>query len=373
MTVRETEARSILLRHKRIDSWFVSHYGMNLYRGCLHDCAYCDGRAEGYYVEGEFGRDVTVKTNALKVLQRELDPARKRTPWKPSFILLGGGVGDGYQPLERKYELTRGVLRLICNRHLPVHVLTKSTLVLRDLDLLSAINQRSRAIVSFSFSSVDDEISRIFEPGVPPPSERLRAISRLKQEGIACGMFPMPLIPLVTDTADLMEDSFRKTAEAGVDFVIFGGMTLKQGRQMDHFRQVAGQHFADLPREYDRLYRGDRWGRASATYYDALNRTLGRLAGSYGLPRRMPPALYSDILSENDLVIVILEHLDFLLALEGQKSSYRFGANSIAALQVPVSQVRSKLRDLSGIGPATERIILEIVDTGRCRYYEGLL
>lgn len=98
MTIRETEAKSILRKHKRIDSWFISHYGMNLYRGCTHNCAYCDGRAEGYYVDGEFGEDVTVKVNAIEVLRRELNPKRKRTPFKRSFIMVGVVVGDGYQP-----------------------------------------------------------------------------------------------------------------------------------------------------------------------------------------------------------------------------------------------------------------------------------
>ncbi len=129
MTVKEIEAKTILRKHKKIDSWFVSRYGMNLYRGCMHNCSYCDGRAEGYYVEGEFGSDVSVKINALEVLRRELDPKRKRTPLKPGYILVGGGVGDSYQPMEEKYEFTRKTLSLLYEKKLPVHVLTKSTLV----------------------------------------------------------------------------------------------------------------------------------------------------------------------------------------------------------------------------------------------------
>ncbi len=93
MSVEEIKAKSILRRHKRIDSWFVSHYGMNLYRGCIHDCVYCDGRAEGYYVEGEFGKDIKVKVNAIELLRRELNPKRKRKSMPHSFIMLGGGVG----------------------------------------------------------------------------------------------------------------------------------------------------------------------------------------------------------------------------------------------------------------------------------------
>jgi len=74
VTISEIKAKSILLKHKKIDSWFISHYGMNLYRGCIHNCVYCDGRSEGYYVGGEFGKDVTVKVNAIEVLNRGLDP-----------------------------------------------------------------------------------------------------------------------------------------------------------------------------------------------------------------------------------------------------------------------------------------------------------
>ena len=159
MTVREIEAKSILIKHKKIDSWFISHYGMNLYRGCTHNCVYCDGRAEGYYVEGEFGKEITVKTNAIEILKRELDPRHKRTPFKLSYVTLGGGVGDCYQPIEKKYELSRRTLELFYEHNLPVHVLTKSTLVKRDLDIIKRINEKRRAIVSFSLSSADEKIS----------------------------------------------------------------------------------------------------------------------------------------------------------------------------------------------------------------------
>jgi len=133
---------------------------MNLYRGCSHNCTYCVGRAEGYYVEGEFGSDVSVKINALEVLHRELDPKRKRTPLKPGYMLVGGGVGDSYQPIEEKYALTRKTLSLLYEKKLPIHILTKSTLVKRDIDIIEKINETNKAIVSFSFSSTDEKISK---------------------------------------------------------------------------------------------------------------------------------------------------------------------------------------------------------------------
>ncbi|MCK5171689.1 MAG: radical SAM protein, partial [Bacteroidales bacterium] len=200
--IREINAKSLLRKHKKVDSWFVARYGMNLYRGCLHNCAYCDGRAEGYYVDGEFGKDIEVKINAPELLQKELDPKRKRVPFKKGFIMIGGGVGDSYNVLDKKYELSRKILNIVSDYDFPVHVLTKSTLVKRDIDILHAINEKSKAIISFSFSGVDDNICKIFEPGVPSATERLETISFLKKEGFPVGVFMMPVIPFITDLPD---------------------------------------------------------------------------------------------------------------------------------------------------------------------------
>ena len=373
MTAVEIQAKSILRRHKRIDSWFLSRYGMNLYRGCRHDCVYCDGRAERYYVEGVFGKDITVKLNAIDILRRELDPTRKRKPLKKGFVIVGGGVGDSYQPLERKYQLTRRALELFYEYDRPVHMLTKSTLIKRDLDLLKKINQKSRAIVSFSFSSMDDEISGIFEPGVPAPSERLDIIRYFKDEGISCGMFLLPVIPHLTDSREMMDDSIKKAKEAGVDFIIFGGMTLKDGRQKEHFMKVLGNKYNELIPEYQKLYKGNEWGQASVDYYNKLNLLFNGLANKYDMPKRIPLALYKDILDENDLVTVILEHVDYILKLERRRSPYGYAANSISRLDEPLSSIKGELQKISGVGQITEEIILEILETGSSKYYEKLM
>ncbi|MCX6000280.1 MAG: radical SAM protein [Chloroflexi bacterium] len=373
MSIREIEAKSILLKHKKIDSWFISHYGMNLYSGCSHNCVYCDGRSEQYYTYGEFGRDVTVKMNAVDILRRELSPARKRTPFKRSFVMVGGGVGDSYQPLDEKYLLTRKALEVIYQAGFPVHVLTKSTLIRRDADILKAINERTGAIASFSFSSVDDGISAIFEPSVPPPSRRLETMAFLKNQGIACGMFLLPVIPFVTDLPALIDDAVRKASEVGVDFVIFGGMTLKQGRQKDYFMEVLLRHRPELSYQYDLIYHGGKWGEPAQEYTGPLNMAFGAIARHYGIPPRMPPALYRDILSQNDLVVVMLEHIDYLLKMEGKKSPFGYAAYSISQVAEPLSFWRGDLRQLKGVGPTTEGIIREILDTGRSSYYERLL
>lgn len=131
---REVEARSITRLPGRADPWFLGRYGMNLCRGCEHGCSYCDGRAERYHVEGDFEADIAVERNAVEVLGRELARVRE-----PGFVLLGGGVCDAYQPAEEGYRLARGALELALHHGLPVHVVTKSALVERDLDLLARL------------------------------------------------------------------------------------------------------------------------------------------------------------------------------------------------------------------------------------------
>jgi DNA repair photolyase len=346
---------------------------MNLYRGCTHNCIYCDGRAERYYVEGEFGRDISVKVNALEVLRRELDPKRKRSPLRPGYVMVGGGVGDSYQPVEEKYGLTRKILALLSEKKLPVHILTKSTLVKRDVDLLRKINETNKAIISFSFSSTDESISRIFEPGVPSPKERLETIAFFKENGLACGMFLMPIIPFITDTKEVLEKTIQDAKDAGVDFIICSGMTLKEGKQKEYFYNVLKKYYPNLLLEYQMIYKDSQWGEAIHEYSDQLHQTFHMLMNLYKIPKRIPLKLFKDILTENDLVIVILEHLDYLLKIEGKRSPFGYAAYSLSQLQVPISTMLYQLQTIKGIGKTTEKIIQEIIKTGSSTYYERLL
>ena len=373
MNIREIKAKSVLLKRKKIDSWFVSRYGMNLYRGCAHNCVYCDGRSERYQVDGVFGETVVVKTNAVEVLRRELKPIGRRVKLKPGYVMVGGGVGDGYQPVEEKYQLTRRTLQLLCEYRWPVHVLTKSTLVERDFDVLKRINQQNRAIVSFSFSSTNDEISRVFEPHVPPPSERLKTLAFFKRNGFSCGMFLLPVIPFITDTPEIIAETLRKAHEIGVDFVIFGGMTLKEGRQKEHFFGSLKENYPELIAKYETIYGEDnKWGQATEEYYAKISSVFNEASRKYKIARRMPPSLYSDLLSENDLVTVMLEQLDYFLQLEGKRSSFGYAAYAISQLNTPLSTMKNKLREIKGVGEKTEKIILEILETKNSTYYNNV-
>jgi DNA repair photolyase len=371
--IKEIQAKSILRKYKKIDSWFLSCSGMNLYRGCTHNCVYCDGRAEKYHVDGEFGSDVSVKINAVEVLRRELGSPRKHFSLRSGYVMLGGGVGDSYQPVEQKYELTRNTLRLLAEKKLPVHILTKSTLVKRDIDLLEKINEVSNVIISFSFSSTNESISRIFEPGVPSPQQRLETIAFLKDHGFSCGMFLMPVIPFITDAPEVLQQTIQDAKDVGIDFIIFGGMTLKEGIQKEYFLRVLQKKYPALVTEYQMIYKPNTWGEAVYEYYDSLNLGFHTLMQQFQIPERIPLKLFKDVVSENDRVVVILEHLDYLLKLQGKRSPYGFAAYQLSQLPVPISTMMFELQKIKGVGSTTEKIIKEIISTGTSQYYEHLL
>ncbi|MBN1411423.1 MAG: radical SAM protein [Spirochaetales bacterium] len=373
MGVRETEAKSILRKNSRIDSWFISHYGMNLYRGCAHNCSYCDGRAERYYVEGEFGSDIEVKTNAAALLEKELDPARKRKHLKRSFLLLGGGVSDSYQPLESGYGLTRKALELALRFKYPVSILTKSTLVERDLDVIGKINDENGAMVSVSFSSYNREIGSVFEPGIPSPEKRLDTLKRFKDAGIPCGIYLMPVIPFVTDSEACMDEIIGNAKSAGLDFVIFGGMTLKEGRQKNHFMEVLRRYDPKLSARYNAIYRGNPYGSATGEYYAKINGIFHKTAQKYKMPVRIPLSLFRHILDREDTVIVLLEHIDYLLKLRGRPSSFGYAAYNISRLSTPVTVDASVLKSVKGVNDFVEKVVYEILDTGTSRVYTNLM
>jgi len=373
--ITEIQAKSILRKHKKIDSWFLSHYGINLYRGCRHNCVYCDGRAEMYYVPGDFGSDIVVKTNAAELLEKELNPARKRKPMPKSFIMLGGGVCDAYQPAEKKYQLARRTLELCLRFNHPVHILTKSTLVERDLDLLLQINKKNKAMVSFSLSSTDEKLSAVFEPGVPPPAEKLKTIRRFTQKGIQCGVYLMPVIPFITDTTQQLKQTLTKVRDAGASFAIFGSMTLKPGRQKEYFIQKINEEYPELLPEYDMLYaKNSNWGEPEQEYLISIHEVFNKIASHLNIPKRIPLRIYKSVLSTTDTIIVVLEHLDYLLKLRNEKSPFGYAAYQLSKLDVPLEEMLpGELYKIQGVGQRTFNIIRELQTTGKCRLYENLM
>ncbi len=283
MRVSEIEAKTILSSSKTPDSWFGVKHTMNLYRGCQHHCIYCDSRSECYQI-ADFDGEILVKTNALERLRDEL--ARKRAKGYVST----GSMNDPYMPLERQRRLTRGALEIVAALRFPVHIITKSDLVTRDADLLRAIRDATGprgAVVSFTITTPDDDLSRKIEPGAPPSSARFAALEGLAAQGVWTGVTLMPVLPAITDDEAGVRRLVERAAGCGAKYVIPAwGMTLRD-RQRIHYYEQLDRLFPGLREKYERAY-GERYS-AGTPNAQRLERVFAELAARYGLERTVPP------------------------------------------------------------------------------------
>jgi hypothetical protein len=186
-------------------------------------------------------------------------------------------------------------------------------------------------------------------------------------------MYLMPVIPFITDTPEIMEETIKKAKEANIDFIVFAGMTLKEGKQKKYFMKTLKIKFPELIPYYENIYLKNKWGSPAKEYSQSINKTFNLISKKYKIPRRVPANLYNDILEENDLVTVILEQLDYLAKLEEKPSPYGYAAYSISKLKKPLSEIKDNLQSIKGVGKVTESIIKEILKTGSSKYYENLL
>lgn len=229
-----------------------SDNGMNLYRGCLHGCIYCDSRSLCYQMGHPF-EDIEVKENALVLLEKALISKRKR-------CMIGtGSMTDPYIPIEKELQLTRGALELIYDHGFGATVLTKSTLVLRDLELLAKINAQSKAVVQMTLTTQDDALCRILEPNVAVTSERVAALKAFRDAGVPTIVWLDPILPFLNDTRENIEGILESCIEAGVKGILcFSmGLTLRDGNREYFYRQL-DRHFPGLKEQYIRTY-GNRY------------------------------------------------------------------------------------------------------------------
>lgn len=374
MIIKEIQSKSLLRKYKKIDSWFISRYGMNPYRGCLHNCAYCDGRAEKYQVEGEFGKEISVKTNAVQLLEKELSPKGKRIPLKKAFVLPGGGVGDLYQAVEKEYEIGRKILQIIFKYNFPLHILTKSVLVERDLSLIKKINDKSGALVSSSFSSVDRKLSSIVEPGVPEPERRLEMLKSFKQNGIGAGMFLLPVIPFLSDSGKMIDKAFAAAKENHLDYVLYGGMTLKPGKQKKYFFDLVSKEFSGQMSSMYQIYADDNpYGQAHYSYYKKIEPAFVKASKKYKMQTRIPLHYFQNILDINDLTVVLFEHIHHYLKAKGEKSSFAYAAFQLSKVKSPLLELYDTLSVIKGMGKEQIEAARQIIDTRSCDLYESLI
>lgn len=221
--------------------------GMNLYRGCTHGCIYCDSRSRCYHMNHAF-EDIEVKENALELLEDSLKRKRKK-------CMIGtGAMTDPYIPVEKEIQYVRKSLLLAEKYGFGFTLITKSAQVLRDLDILKRINEKTKCVVQMTLTTYDETLCRKLEPNVSTTRERFEALKILQKEGIPTVVWLCPILPFINDTEENLLGILNYCAEAKVYGIInFGmGMTLREGNREYFYRQL-DRGFPGLKEKYIRL------------------------------------------------------------------------------------------------------------------------
>lgn len=222
--------------------------GMNIYRGCSHGCIYCDSRSRCYGFTHDF-EDIEVKQNAVKLLEEALRAKRKR-------CMIGtGSMCDPYLPAEENLKLTHQCLELIDKYEYGIAIQTKSTRILRDIDLLSSINRKAKAVVQMTMTTFDEPLCKIIEPNVSTTKERYEALLQFKEAGIPTIVWLSPILPFINDTEENIRGILDYCIRANVKGIIcFGmGVTLREGDR-EYFYQALDKHFPGLKGKYINTY-----------------------------------------------------------------------------------------------------------------------
>jgi DNA repair photolyase len=249
----EVEARSALNRVPPM-SQVDFRWTINPYRGCTHACAYCFARPTHTYLgldaRGDFEREIVVKANLPEVLRAEL----ARPSWRGEHVALGTNT-DPYQWCEGRYRITRGIWEQLLTACNPCSVLTKSPLLLRDLDLFEELAQRTEFAASLSIPTLDEKAWRASEPATPHPRRRIEAVAELRAAGIEAGVLIAPLMPGINDSPQQVNEILQLCGDAGATSI--GGVALHlRGEVRAIFLDWLRQYRPDLLPRYERLYRG---------------------------------------------------------------------------------------------------------------------
>lgn len=222
--------------------------GMNIYRGCTHGCIYCDSRSKCYQMNHDF-EDIEVKINAPELLEQALRKKRKKQR------VMTGAMSDPYLPLEAQMKLTRQCLHVIAKYHFGLSILTKSDLILRDVDLLKQIHEQAHCYVMMTLTTADDKLCRLVEPNVCPTSRRVEVLKTFHAMKIPTIVWFCPLLPFINDTRENVLEIVKMCHEAGVEGILsFGmGMTLREGDREYYYTKL-DEHFPGLKERYEKHY-----------------------------------------------------------------------------------------------------------------------
>ena len=237
--------------------------GMNLYRGCSHGCIYCDSRSNVYNMDHAF-EDIEVKANGPELLKKALKNKKEK-------VMIGtGSMTDPYIPLEKKIQNVRESLELIYKYGHGFTCITKSNLILRDLDLLKKINEKAKGVIQMTLTTYDEELCKILEPNVCTTRERVEVLKILNKHNIPTVVWLSPILPFINDTEENLNGILDYCIEANVKGILcFGmGMTLREGNR-EYFYKNLDNHFPGLKEKYIENY-GDSYGIASPNHNELM-------------------------------------------------------------------------------------------------------
>lgn len=354
----EIEAKSILQKQKFRDNWFWNRYGINPYRGCQFACNYCDAITEKYLVHEsyeDFSRIIYVKKNAPEVLEKEVKKV------KPDVVAMSG-VTDPYQPAEKKYELTKRILKILAERGFPVHIITKSDLVLRDIDLLREIARQTWCTVSLTIITFNKDLLPYLEPFAPSPGRRLEAVDKLNKEGVQAGVDFTPIVPYLLDNEENIEDMIKRASECAKYILIGAAMTLRSNQRVRFF-ELLKKNFPELVAKYEDLYGVKE--NPPQDYIVRLNRCAFEFCKKYGIKNYIEPPSFAQPRKENfdvaNHLLLIAFFREFKSANPHSAWAYHKASQTIEDLNESITEIckRKALDKLPGVGKTISKVIEE--------------
>lgn len=292
---KEIEVKSVLNKVKHQDDWFLTDYTLNPFIGCSYNCIYCYIHGSKY--AGEDTTTLRVKINAPDVLWKQL----KNWARKKEYGVIGlGSSTEPYLPIEEELGLTRELLRIIYRFKFPVNVITKSTMILRDRELLRKIDEKAiiperfegkldhGTILTFSFSTVDQSMAGIFEPEASTVEERLKTMQKFSEQGFMVGASLMPVLPFLSDSKEQLDEMIGKVKEHGAEFVLVAGLTLFGDKPQDckvRYFNTLKKYFPEAVPGTHRLF-GNR-SAPSLNYQHKLVELYSKLAGEHDIRTRI--------------------------------------------------------------------------------------
>jgi DNA repair photolyase len=364
------EFKTILNKYKFIDSWFWCRYSINPYNGCEFACTYCDSRSHKYHLQPEFDHTIYVKDNVGAMLENRLRRARTLLP----DVVALGGTCDAYQPAEASYKNTRQCLEVLLKYHYPVIISTKSTLILRDLDILSRIAKDSWCAIGVTVTTLDRKLAGFLVPKAPLPEKRLSVIREIKQRRpeIQAGVNFIPIVPCLSDDEKNMEEVVLAAKMAGADFVLFGGGMTLRNSQASWFMRRLSEEFPHLVEEYEELYQAEYTsaegylGRYEPrkSYSKGIHGRMLELCEKHQLPFRIKRYIAEDFRKRNYLVAQKLLDESYLSQLLGRPWTKTFWAGqNISNLGESIEDIarRGELRGIRNIDSSIEAYVLSLL------------